>query len=111
MKLVDVKCTPCQAGIPHISRDQAVQYLKEINEWKLVENATKLKKDFKFRDFLTALSFVNKISQLCEKEGHHPDIAFGWGYVHVFFYTHKIKGLHKNDFVMAAKVDRIIKEY
>lgn len=108
MKLDTVKCTPCQGGIPPISRDEAIKYLKEISGWELIDNSTKLKKDFKFPDFLSALSFVNEISQLSEKEGHHPDISFGWGYVRIFFYTHKINGLNKNDFVMAAKVDSLI---
>ena len=108
MKLDALKCTPCQGGIPPLTQEQAHQFLKQVDGWQLIENDTKLKKRFKFLDFLSALSYVNEIGQLCEQEGHHADISFGWGYVDVYFYTHKINGLQENDFVMAAKVDRLI---
>ena len=64
-------------------------------------------KEFKFKNFLESQDFVNKVGNIAEKEGHHPDISFGWGYAKIKIFTHAIKGLHESDFVLAAKVDRI----
>lgn len=105
MSLATKQCIPCKGGIPPLSRTQAESYLKEVPGWILDTAATRLQRDFKFKDFAAALSFVNRVAALAEKEGHHPDIAFGWGYCTVTLYTHKIQGLHENDFIMAAKIN------
>ncbi len=97
-------CTPCQGGIPPLTPAQAGHFLEEAPGWRLEENATWLKRDFEFPDFAAALAFVNKVGALAESEGHHPDICFGWGYATVTLQTHKINGLHENDFIMAAKI-------
>ena len=107
MNLTAKKCTPCQGGIPPMSCDIAEKYLKDIPGWELVANATKVKRTFKFSNFVDALGFAQRVGELCEEEGHHPDITIGWGYCSVEFQTHKINGLHENDFIMAAKVNKL----
>ena len=101
-------CVPCQGGIPPLSADQAKAYLKQVPEWTLSMLADQINRRFSFPDFEDALDFVNKVGALCEAEGHHADITFGWGYADILFFTHKIKGLHENDFIMAAKVDALL---
>ena len=91
-----------------MTRAEAQSYLSETPKWRLGENATQIDREFSFTDFKAALGFVDKVGALAEKEGHHPDITFGWGYAKVVLYTHKIHGLHQNDFIMAAKIDRLL---
>jgi 4a-hydroxytetrahydrobiopterin dehydratase len=76
-------------------------------EWALMDGATRIERTFRFKNFSEAFAFVSRASELAEAEGHHPDISFGWGYATVSLRTKKIKGLHENDFIMAAKLDRI----
>jgi 4a-hydroxytetrahydrobiopterin dehydratase len=80
------------------------EFLGELKGWEVIEEHH-LKKDFKFNDFLEALSFVNRIGELAEAQGHHPDISFGWGYAEIKIWTHKIDGLSESDFILAAKID------
>jgi 4a-hydroxytetrahydrobiopterin dehydratase len=107
MSLTQKTCVPCQGGIPPIPRPEAEKLLKETPGWTLSSDATRINRKFTFPDFAAAQKFVNKVGDLAEAEGHHPDISFGWGYADVLFYTHKIKGLHENDFIMAAKVNAL----
>jgi 4a-hydroxytetrahydrobiopterin dehydratase len=107
MALAEMKCVPCQGGIPPLPRPQAERYLNETPGWALDKDGIKISRKFTFGDFVKALDFVNKVGALAEEQGHHPDIAFGWGYAEIVFYTHKIQGLHENDFVMAAKVNAL----
>ncbi|MDP7601081.1 MAG: 4a-hydroxytetrahydrobiopterin dehydratase [Rhodospirillales bacterium] len=100
-------CVPCQGGIPPLTSTEAEAYLVDTPEWELLENATRLHGAFKFEDFQTAMDFVQKIGEIAEQEGHHPDIEFGWGYANILIYTHKINGLHENDFILAAKINDI----
>ncbi|MDX1813103.1 MAG: 4a-hydroxytetrahydrobiopterin dehydratase [Gammaproteobacteria bacterium] len=102
-------CIPCQGGIPPLTGEEAAKLLPEADKWKLIDDNTKLQRNFAFDNFVQALNFVNKVGELSEAEGHHPDISFGWGYCSVIFYTHKINGLHENDFVMAAKTNKLYK--
>jgi 4a-hydroxytetrahydrobiopterin dehydratase len=81
--------------------------LAEAPEWAFKDEVHRIERTFRFRDFREALSFVQKVGELAEAEGHHPDISFGWGYGTVSLRTKKIKGLHENDFIMAAKIDRL----
>jgi 4a-hydroxytetrahydrobiopterin dehydratase len=106
MSLTTKQCIPCQGGIPPLSRDQAETYLKQTPGWELTLDATRLQRSFQFKNFTSALAFVNRIGELAERESHHPDISFGWGYCKVTLYTHKIKGLHENDFILAAKINQ-----
>jgi 4a-hydroxytetrahydrobiopterin dehydratase len=107
MTLADRRCVPCKGGIPPMPRPQAERYLAETPLWRLDEAATHITRRFEFKDFAAALAFADRVGALAEAEAHHPDIAFGWGYAEIVFYTHKIKGLHENDFIMAAKIDAL----
>lgn len=108
MDLTAKTCVPCRGGIAPLTEAEAKGYLSEAPGWELEGSATRIERRFKFADFVAALSFVNKLGAVAEAEGHHPDISFGWGYATVVFFTHKIKGLHENDFIMAAKVNELI---
>ena len=100
-------CTPCRGGIPPLGRDEAEQLRREAPDWALVDDAGRIERTYRFRNFRDSFGFVERAAELAEAEGHHPDISFGWGYATVSLRTKKIKGLHENDFIMAAKLDRI----
>ncbi len=100
-------CRPCQGGIEPL-RGQALEDLRRrLGPGWEVKEGRRLKKEFKFDDFQQALQFVNQVGALAEAQGHHPDLHLGWGRVKVILWTHKIGGLHENDFILAAKIDRI----
>lgn len=107
MNLSEKSCVPCQGGVPPLGLEDAQSYLAQTPGWSLTHDGTRLERRFSFKNFKAALDFVNRVGGIAEDEGHHPDVAFGWGYATVEFYTHKIKGLHENDFVMAAKVNAL----
>jgi 4a-hydroxytetrahydrobiopterin dehydratase len=98
-------CTPCRGGIPPMSEDEARGYLEGAPGWELKDQGKRIERRFEFRNFRDALDFVGRVGALAEQEGHHPDACFGWGYATVSLRTHKIKGLHENDFIMAAKIN------
>ncbi len=98
------KCVPCQGGIPPMSAAEAGVMMIEVPGWELIESATKIRRTFTFKNFMEAQAFAVKVGNASESENHHPDITYGWGFCTVLFYTHKIGGLHENDFIMAAKI-------
>lgn len=101
------KCIPCSLDTPPMSGEILYKLLGDINEdWKLVDELS-LVRTFRFKDFASSLDFVNKVGEIAEHEGHHPDIELGWGRVKITLITHKIKGLSRNDFILAAKIDKI----
>ena len=100
-------CVPCRGGIPPLERAEAERLLAQVPGWTLAGPPDQLERSFKFRSFQAAQDFAVAVGTLSEAEGHHPDIAYGWGYCTVRYYTHKIKGLHENDFIMAAKVNAL----
>jgi 4a-hydroxytetrahydrobiopterin dehydratase len=105
--LAEKTCTPCRGGVPPLSRDQAEDYRRQAPEWTLLDNATRIERTYRFKNFREAFGFVRQGAELAEAESHHPDISFGWGYATVSLRTKKIKGLHENDFIMATKLDRL----
>ncbi len=105
--LVSKTCTPCRGGIPPLTLEEAELFQPQAPEWRLVEEARRIERSFRFRNFREAFGFVQEIGELAEAEGHHPDISFGWGNATVSLQTKKIKGLHENDFIMATKIDRV----
>ena len=107
MSLTSKTCVPCRGGIPPLQPAEARTFLKQTPGWELTHDDTRIRRAFTLDDFAEAMVLVQKIGDLAEAEGHHPDIAFGWGYCTVVFYTHKIGGLHENDFIMAAKVNAL----
>jgi Pterin-4a-carbinolamine dehydratase len=100
-------CTPCKGGIPPLSPEAAADYAKQVPQWEVSDDATRIARTFRFRNYAGAFAFVARVSEIAEEQGHHPDITFGWGYATVTLQTHKIKGLHENDFIMAARIDEI----
>ncbi len=105
--LAEKTCTPCRGGVPPLTPDEAQRLQAQAPGWALAEDARRVERTFRFRNFREALAFVHDVGELAESEGHHPDISFGWGYATVSLSTKKIKGLHENDFIMASKIDRI----
>jgi 4a-hydroxytetrahydrobiopterin dehydratase len=105
--LADKTCIPCRGGIPPLAASVAKEMLAEAPSWMLADDARRIERTFRFPNFQKAMDFVVKIGELAEAEGHHPDIHFGWGYATISLHTHKIKGLHENDFIMAAKINRL----
>jgi 4a-hydroxytetrahydrobiopterin dehydratase len=100
-------CTPCRGGVEPLTRQDAEQFREQTPEWRLDSEARRIERPFRFADFRAALSFVDAVGALAEAEGHHPDIHFGWGYATIFLQTKKITGLRENDFILAAKIDRL----
>lgn len=108
--LLEKSCTPCRGGVPPLSPEEAANYLSETPDWVLLDGGSRIERTYKFKNFREAFGFVERAAALAEAEAHHPDIGFGWGYATVSLRTKKIKGLHENDFIMAAKLDRIAAE-
>ena len=108
--LAKKKCVPCEGNIPSFDLEEIHKYLKKVNGWNVKSDNNKnffLFKDFKFENFEESQKFVNKVGNLAEEQGHHPDITFGWGYCSIKIFTHAIKGLAESDFILAAKIDAI----
>ncbi len=109
-ELLNKKCEPCKKGSPQITEAEALQHLSELPDWEQIdlEGINRLRRIFTFPNFVEAVAFTNKVAQISEQEGHHPAILTEWGKVTVTWWTHAIKGLHANDFIMAAKTDELI---
>jgi len=101
------KCEPCEKGTPPLTREELQPLMQQISGWELIDDKT-IEKSYSFKDFAMALAFVNRVGEVAEKEGHHPDIYLGWGKVKISLMTHKIKGLTKSDFILAAKCDTLV---
>ena len=109
--LINKKCIPCEGGVLPLDLSKIHKYQKKVDGWDIKPNGEKiffLEKEFKFKNFLDSKNFVNKVGNISENEGHHPDIIFGWGYAKIKITTHAIEGLSENDFILAAKIDKII---
>lgn len=105
--LLSKKCIPCSIGADPLNKEEIGNLFKELKKgWSVVEEKH-LEKTYKFKDFKQALDFTNLVGNLAENEGHHPDIYLSWGEVKIKLWTHKIKGLHENDFILASKIDAI----
>lgn len=107
--LKEFQCVPCKGDSPRISEDDILRLLPQIPEWQLVEvdGIRKLLRIYRFKDFATALNFTIRVGTAAEAEDHHPAILTEWGRVTVTWWTHKIRGLHQNDFIMAARTDAL----
>lgn len=106
MNLENKKCVPCKGGVAALNPKQVEEYLSNSVGWA-VNARGEIEKNFKFKNFVKSLEFINKVGEVAESENHHPDIEFGWGYCKIRLMTHSIKGLHENDFIVAAKIDGI----
>lgn len=107
--LSQFKCVACRGGEPTVTDAEIAEFHPQVPEWQIIEvdGVKRLQRVFKLKNFIEAMSFTNKIGMIAEKEDHHPLIVTEWGRVTVQWWTHKIKGLHKNDFIMAAKTDAL----
>ena len=108
-ELKQMKCEACQRGAPQVTAEESQTLHMQVPDWALVERdgIQRLERAFDFPDFGGALTFTNAVGALAEEEGHHPALLTEWGNVTVTWWTHKIRGLHQNDFIMAAKTDQL----
>jgi 4a-hydroxytetrahydrobiopterin dehydratase len=110
-KLAVQKCEACRADSPHVTHEEVIEYMKELPGWQIAkdEDVNKLRKVYVFKNFRQALDFTNRVGEVAEEQQHHPTVVTEWGRVTVIWWTHKIRGLHKNDFVMAARCEDVAK--
>ena len=108
--LLKKKCLPCEGGALPFDISEIHKYQKKVDGWEILEEKKIffLPKKFNFKNFKESQIFINKVGEISESEGHHPDISFGWGYANIKITTHAIEGLSENDFILAAKIDQII---
>ncbi len=109
--LLNKKCVPCEGGVMPFDTSEIHKYQKKVDGWDITKGKEEiffLSKKFIFDNFLKSQVFVNEVGKISEEEGHHPDISFGWGYAEIKITTHAIKGLSENDFILAAKIDKIV---
>jgi 4a-hydroxytetrahydrobiopterin dehydratase len=106
-QLTQMKCVACRKGEPTVTDEEISEFHPQVPDWKIleVEGVKRLVRAFGFDNFVHALAFTNKIGEFAEEEGHHPSLLTEWGKVTVSWWTHKIGGLHRNDFIMAARSD------
>jgi len=104
--LASRECIPCRGGVPPLKGEEISKLSSELPDWEVV-NEHHLKKHYEFEDFREALVFVDRVGELAEEQGHHPDICFGWGWAEITIWTHKIGGLSESDFIVAAKIDQL----
>lgn len=105
-QLASKTCVPCKGGTPPLKGEELEELRRQIPEWEVVEEHH-LRRRFRFKNFRESLLFVDRVGELAEEQGHHPDIGFGWGYAEISVWTHKINGLTESDFIFAAKVDTL----
>lgn len=101
------KCVACEAGGPSLDKAAVLKYLQKVSGWSTDAEFKKISKSWKFADFKSAIAFANKIADVAESEGHHPEITVGWGKVSVLLWTHAVSGLSENDFILAAKIAKL----
>ena len=108
--LKDKKCVPCEGGVIPFDISEIHKYQKKVDGWDVLKDIKEkffLNKRFNFNNFIESQEFINKVGEISEDEGHHPDISFGWGYAEIKITTHAIEGLSENDFILAAKIDKL----
>jgi len=108
-ELARMKCTACRGGEPTLTDEEIIALRPDVPEWEVIEvdGVKRLQRVFKLKNFIEAMAFTNKVAMIAEREDHHPLIVTEWGRVELQWWTHVIKGLHKNDFIMAAKTDSL----
>lgn len=109
MNLTLKKCVPCDGGTPTLTNGEIAKLMHQITGWALIEidGIKRLTKSYKFKDFVGSIDFVNRVKDIAQAEGHHPDLHIHWNQVRVENWTHAIGGLHENDFILAAKIDKV----
>jgi 4a-hydroxytetrahydrobiopterin dehydratase len=104
--LAERQCVPCRGGVPALTATEIEPLATQVPDWQVIDRHH-LQRSYQFDDFRESLAFVNRIGELAEEQGHHPDICFGWGKADISIWTHKINGLTESDFVLAAKIDKL----
>ena len=109
-ELSQASCEACRIGAPKVTESEAQELMQQLPEWSLidVDDVQQLQRQYKFKNFVKAMAFANQLAEIAEAEGHHPGILVEWGKATVTWWSHSIKGLHRNDFVMAAKTDSLM---
>lgn len=106
--LIKKKCKPCEGGVPKLSQPESENYLRSLKNWKLTTDGNSIYSEYKMKNFMTAIEFINKIAQIAEEEDHHPDLHLsGYRNLMIELSTHAIGGLSENDFILAAKIDQL----
>lgn len=107
--LLHMKCVACRADAPRVTEAEIAEFQPQVPDWQMLERngIPRLERLYRFKNFVEALAFTNRVGELAEAEDHHPAILTEWGRVTVTWWTHKIKGLHRNDFIMAARTDQL----
>lgn len=105
-ELASRQCVPCRGGVPPLTGEEIARLSPQLQGWDVI-NEHHLSKSYKFSNFVEAQSFVDRVGELAEEQGHHPDICFGWGRAEISIWTHKINGLTESDFILAAKIDKL----
>src|ERR1700738_507572 len=106
--LINKHCTPCEGGIPPLSEGQVREHLAALKDWKVTSDNKRIRREWRVKDFATALDFFSRVGQLAEEEGHHPDLHLvGYRNVAIELWTHAINGLSENDFILAAKINQV----
>ena len=111
MQLKDKRCVPCEGGTPPLDADKTARLLEQVKGWRLAAESgqpPRIAKGFEFVDFLAAMAFVDKMAALAEEEGHHPDFCVHYNRVDVTLWTHAVRGLSENDFILASKIDGVV---
>lgn len=108
-QLANQRCEACRRDAPTVTEQEVAALMPQVPEWQIVtvNGIRRLQRGYSFKNFVDALAFTNRVGALAEEEGHHPDLLTAWGQVTVTWWSHKIRGLHRNDFIMAAKTDRL----
>ena len=109
MEIQKEKCTPCEKGGSPMPGDEARKLAQQVPQWSLQDK--QIERQFKFKDFVQAIGFVNRVAEVAEEQGHHPDIAISYSRVRLTLSTHAVGGLTRNDFILAARIDKLAEEY
>lgn len=108
MTLTEKKCVPCEGYVPPLNREQALKLLAEISGWEINSNAKEISREFQFKNFFRTMAFVNAVAWIANQENHHPDMEVSFDRCKIRFSTHAIKGLSENDFICAAKINKLL---
>lgn len=106
-ELMDKKCLPCEGGVPPLSSEKILELLKQTPGWMVILDNKAITKRFEFKNFARTMAFVNAVAFIATQEDHHPDVEFGYNYCRITYTTHAIDGLSENDFICAAKIERL----
>lgn len=106
--LTNGKCQPCEGGIPKLTPEEAQAFLPQVPDWQINDDSTIITRRFEFKSFKPVMSFMNAVAWIAEQEGHHPDCYLGYNYCEISYTTHALDGLSENDFICAAKIDRLL---